>query len=115
MSFMVSSVIDVCTLRLALNSILCFRQEIDDFDKLTLINNEYKGIIDFNGLLPVSPSVSLLPFWHINCYSCHLWGTHLMYVIAVHHMDDAGLMDNAIFLLFCYIMDEGDFYPLQAL
>ena len=38
-----------------------------------------------------------------------------MYVIVVHHMDDAGLMDNAVFLFFCYIMDKGDFYPLQVL
>ena len=35
-----------------------------------------------------------------------------MYVVVVHHMDDAGLMDDAVFLFFCYMMDEGDFFPL---
>ena len=32
-----------------------------------------------------------------------------MYVVVVHHMDDVGLMDDAIFLFFFYMMDEGDF------
>ena len=36
-----------------------------------------------------------------------------MYIVVVHHMDDAGLMDDANFFLFCYMMDEGDFSPLQ--
>ena len=31
---------------------------------LTLISNEYRGIIDFNGFLPVGPSVTLLPDEH---------------------------------------------------
>ena len=31
-----------------------------------------------------------------------------MYVVVVHHMDDVGLMDDAIFLFFFYMMDEGD-------
>ena len=30
-------------------------------------------------------------------------------------MNIAGLMDNPIFLFFCYMMDEGDFSPLQLL
>lgn len=80
---------------------------MNDFDKLTLINNKCEDVIDFNSFLPflpVGPSVTLLPIWRINHYSCHLWKTHLM--------DDAGLMDDAIFLFFCYIMDDSDFPPL---
>ena len=65
---------------------------------LTLVSNECEGVIDFNGLLPIGFSVMLLP--RINLYSFHLWGTHLMYVVVVHHMDDAGLMDEAGFLFF---------------
>ena len=80
---------------------------------LTLINNECGGVIDFNGLLLVDLLVMLLPISHVNRYSCHLWGTHLMYVIVVHHMDDASLMDDAVFLFFCYMMDKGDFSTLQ--
>ena len=37
-----------------------------------------------------------------------------MYAIVIHHMDDAGLMDDAKFLFFCYMMDKGDFSPLQT-
>ena len=44
---------------------------------------------------------------------CHLWGTHFMYVAIIHYMDVAGQMDNAKFFLFCYMMDKGDFFPLQ--
>ena len=80
---------------------------MDDLDKLTLIINECRGIIDFNGLLLVGSAVMLLPIWCVNCYSCHLWGTHLIYVVVVHHMDDASLMDNV------GLMDDGDFSPLQ--
>ena len=36
-----------------------------------------------------------------------------MYVIVVHHMDDASLMDDVVFLFFCYMMDKGDFSTLQ--
>ena len=36
-----------------------------------------------------------------------------MYVVVVHHMDDASLMDIVVFLFFCHMMDEGDFSPLQ--
>ena len=79
---------------------------------LTLINNECGGVIDFNGLLLVDLLITLLPISHINRYSCHLWGTHLMYVVVVHHMDDAGLMDDAVFPFFCYMMDKGDFSTL---
>ena len=86
---------------------------MDNLDKLTLISNECWGVIDFNNLLPVGPLVTVLPVWHINHYSCHLWGTCLMYVEVVHHMDNASLMDNAKFLFFCYMMDEGDFSPLH--
>ena len=35
-----------------------------------------------------------------------------MYVVVVHHMDDAGLMDDAVFPFFCYMMDKGDFSTL---
>ena len=72
---------------------------MDDLDKLILINNECGGIIDFNGLLLVGSLVMHLSIWHVNRYSCHLWGTHLTYAVVVHHMDDAGLMDDAKFLL----------------
>ena len=81
---------------------------MDDLDKLTFINNECEDVIDFNGLLPFLPvglSVTLLPVWCVNRYSCHLWGTHLM--------DNAGLMDDAIFLFFCYMIDKSDFSPFQ--
>ena len=82
---------------------------------LTLISNECGGIIGFNGLLPIGPSITLLPIWHINRYLCHLWGTQLMYAVVVHHMDDVSLMDDVVFLFFCYMMDEGDFSPLHLL
>ena len=36
-----------------------------------------------------------------------------MYVVIVHHMDDADLMDDVVFLFFCYMMDERDFSLLQ--
>ena len=92
---------------------------MDNLDILTLISNECGGVIDFNGLLSVGPSVTLLLVWGVNHYSCYLWGTHLICVIVVHHMDDASLMDNAgliddaKFLFFCYKMDDGDFPPFQ--
>jgi len=28
-------------------------------------------------------------------------------------MDEVGMMDDAKFFFFCYMMDEGDFFPLQ--
>lgn len=42
-----------------------------------------------------------------------IMGTHLVYVVVVYHMDNAGLMEDAIFFFFCYMMDDSDFYPLQ--
>ena len=33
--------------------------------------------------------------------------------VVVHHMDDASLMDDALFLFFCYTMDKGDFSPFH--
>ena len=48
------------------------------------------------------------PHHPVNRYSCHLWGTHLMYAVIIHHMDDVG---NSI-LFFCHMMDDGDFSPL---
>ena len=36
-----------------------------------------------------------------------------MYDVVVHHMDDASLMDDALFLFFCYTMDKGDFSPFH--
>ena len=36
-----------------------------------------------------------------------------MYDVVFRHIDDAGLMDDAIFLFFCYTMDKGDFSPLH--
>jgi len=62
---------------------------MDDLDKLTLISNDCGVVINFNGILPVGPLVMFLPVWHINCYSCYLWRTHLIYAVVVHHMDDA--------------------------
>lgn len=44
-----------------------------------------------------------------------------MYAIIVHHMDDVGLMEkdglvnDAKFLFFCNMMDEGYFSPLQII
>ena len=56
------------------------------------------------------PLVCRLRFFLVRYrYSCHLWGTHLMYVVVVHHMDNASLMDDAVFLFFCYMMDKGIF------
>ena len=95
-------------LHLALNSILFVRREINDLDKLTLISNECKGVIDSNGLLPVGSAGTLLFVWRVNRYSCDLCETHLMCVVVVHHMDDADLMDDA------GSMEEGDFSPLQV-
>ena len=110
MSYMTSSVINVHTLPLYW---IAFNSSVERRTILTLINNECRGIIDFNSLLPIDLLVTLLPISRINRYSCHLWETHLIYVVVVHHMDDVGLMDNVIFLFFCYMMDEGDFSPLQ--
>ena len=110
MSYMTSSIIDVCTLPLYW---IAFNSSVERWMILTLINNECRGVIDFNGLLLVDLLITLLPISHVNHYSCHLCGTHLMYVVVVHHMDDAGLMDDAVFLFFCYMMDKGDFSTLQ--
>lgn len=107
MSYMASSIIDVHKLPLYW---IAFNSSIERWTILTLINNECGGVIDFNGLLPIDLLVTLLPISRVNHYSCHLWGTRLMYVVVVHHMDDAGLMDDAVFLFFCYMMDEGDFF-----
>ena len=109
MSYMTSSVIDVHTLPLYW---IAFNSSVERWTILTLINNECGGVIDFNGLLPVDLLVMLLPILRVNHYSCHLWETRLMYVVVVHHMDDVGFMDDAVFLFFCYMMDEGDFSPL---
>ena len=54
------------------------------------VDNEWWGVIEFNDLLPVGSSVSLLLVWHVNHYSCHLWGTHLMFVVVIHYFDDSG-------------------------
>lgn len=86
---------------------------MDDIDKLTLMSNEYGDVIDFDGLLSVDSLVTLLPFWCVNCYSCYLWGAHFIYVVVVHHIDDAGLMDDVKFLFFFHVMDEGNFSPLH--
>ena len=106
MSYMTSFVIDVRTLPLYW---IAFNSSVERWMILTLINNECGSVIDFNGLLLVDLLVMLLPISHVNRYSCHLWGTHLMYVVVVHHMDDASLMDDAVFLFFCYMMDKGIF------
>ena len=58
-------------------------------------------MIDFNGLLPVGPSILFLPVWRVNYYSCHLWGIHLIYAVVFRHMNDTGLMDEAGFLFSC--------------
>ena len=53
---------------------------MDDLDKhLSIMNAEalYMGI------------------WRVNSYLCHLWETYLMCTIVIHHMEDAGLMDEA--------------------
>ena len=36
-----------------------------------------------------------------------------MYDVIIPHIDDAGLMDDVKIFFFCYMMDEGDFSPLQ--
>ena len=74
---------------------IAFNSFVERWTILTLISNECGGVIDFNGLLPVGLSVTLFPIWHVNLYSCHLWGTHLMYVVVIHHMDDASLINDA--------------------
>ena len=65
---------------------IAFNSFVERWTILTLISNECGGVIDFNGLLPIGPSITLLPVWGVNHYSCHLWGTHLMYVVVVRHM-----------------------------
>ena len=88
---------------------------------LTLISNECRGVIDFSGTFLIGPSITLLPIQRVNIYLCHLWGTHLMNLVVVHHMDNASLMDNvtlvddAVFLFFCYMMDEDKFSHLYLL
>lgn len=37
-----------------------------------------------------------------------------MYVVVIHHMNDADLINNAKFFLFCSMMDESDFAPLHG-
>ena len=59
------------------------------------VGNEWGDNIDFNGLLPVGSSVILLHVWRVNRYLCHLWRTHLMYVVVVHHMNNAGFRGGA--------------------
>ena len=83
---------------------IAFNSCVERWTILTLINNECGGVIYLNALLPVGLLVTLLPIWRVNRYSCHLWGAHLMHVVVIHHMDDA------VFLFFCYMMDEGDFF-----
>ena len=79
---------------------ITFNLSIKRWIILTLISNECGDIIDFNGLLLVGPLVMLLPIWRVNLYSCHLWGTHLMYVVVIYHNDNASLMDDVGFLFF---------------
>ena len=51
------------SVRYALHWIV-FNSSVERWIILTLISNEYRGIIDFNGFLPVGPSVTLLPDEH---------------------------------------------------
>ena len=71
---------------------IAFNLSVERWTILTLISNECGSVIDFNSLLPVGPSIMLLPIWRVNLYSCHLWRTHLMYVVIVYHNDDARWM-----------------------
>ena len=67
---------------------------MDDLDKhLSVMNVE--ALLISMVFCPFGLSVMLLLVWHVNRYLCHLWRTHLMYVVVIHHMDDAGLMDKA--------------------
>jgi len=44
---------------------------------------------------PLVRQLRFYPSGGVNYYSFHLWGTHLMCAVVVHHMDDADLMDDA--------------------
>ena len=68
---------------------IAFNSFVKRWTILTLISNECGGVIDFNGLLLIGLSITLLPIWRINLYSCHLWGTHLMYAVVIYYNDDA--------------------------
>ena len=79
---------------------IAFNSSIERWMILTLIDNKCEGDINFNSFFPVGLSVTLLPIWHVNRYSCHLWRIHLMYDVVIHHIDDASLMEMLFFSSF---------------
>ena len=55
------------------------------------VGNECWGIIEFNDLLPIGSSITLLLIYYVSRYLCHLWGALLMLTILIHMIDEAGL------------------------
>ena len=68
------------------------------------VDNECQGVINFNDLLLIGSSITLLPVRCVNRYLCHLWRTHLMSIVVIYYMDDAG------FYLFLLYNGRGSFF-----
>ena len=64
---------------------------IANLNGLGSVGNKYWGIIRFNVLLLVGPSVMILLVYHVSCYLCHLWEAPLMLTILVHKMIGSNL------------------------
>ena len=43
-----------------------------DLNGLVSICNKCLGVIGFNVLLPISPSITVLLVYQVSCYLCHL-------------------------------------------
>lgn len=57
---------------------------IADLNGLESVGNKCWGVIDFNDLLPIGPLVTPLLVRCVDRYSCHLWKTHLMFVVILY-------------------------------
>ena len=60
-----------------------------DLNGLVSVGNKCWGVIGFNVLLPIGPSVTFLLVYQVSCYLCHLWKAPLILTILVHRMNES--------------------------
>ena len=58
---------------------------------LVSVGNKCWGVIEFNVLLPIGQSVTLLLVCQVSYFPCHLCEAPLMLTILVHKMDGSNL------------------------
>ena len=74
-----------------------------------LISLNAETFIIINGLLPIGPSVMLLPVWCIKHHTCHRWRIHFVRAVVIRSNDEVGLKDKASLMDEANLMDEASF------